>query len=175
MSSNRVIGIPELDGKLAAIASHKEQRRIVRKTFTAGNSVGRKAIRTEVNTSNLSPQLKRALKATIGSSFKKDRRNGQHAAKFGMSIGKRKPARRSGKNKTGVGIGKANVHWFLLGTKVRMVRKWRGRKLNRQRHAGQIKAIPAVANAYRKSANDIQQTMVRTALAEIESTVNRLK
>lgn len=172
--SNRTTGIAAVDRKLAALAS-KEQRRIVRKAMTAGLAVGRKAIRSEVSALPISPQLKRALRTTIASSFKRDRRITQHAARVGMGLGKRKPARRSGKNDTGVGISKHNVHWFLLGTKTRTVKTLRGRRLRRPRVAGQIKAVPAVANAGRKAAGEMIATVRRTALAEIESTVQRMR
>ena len=91
-----------------------------------------------------------------------------------MGLGKRKPAKRSGKNSgSGVGLSKQNVHWFLLGTKTRQVENFRGRKLNKRRKSGQIKAVPAVANAGRKALHDILATVRRTALAEIERTARK--
>ena len=92
-----------------------------------------------------------------------------------MGLGKRKPAKRSGRNAGGVGISKQNVHWFLLGTKTRYVRRFRGRKLNKLRHAGRIAAVPVVANAGRKAAGEIVRTVRRTALEEIESTVRKMR
>lgn len=166
--SNQITGIADIDAKLAILAS-KERRRIVRKSLGAGLAVGRKAIRAELNALQISTQLKRALRPAIASSFKRDPRINQHAARVGIGIGKRKPAKRSGKSRGGVGIGKANAHWFLLGTKSRFVRSKRGRP------AGAIKAVPAVANAGRKAAGQMIETVRRTALAEIEATVTRLR
>lgn len=172
--SNRTTGIAEIDRKLAAIGSSKEQRRIVRKAFTAGLKVGRDSIRTELKSAPISPQLRRALRTTIASSFKRNKRKGIHEARVGMGLGKRKASKRSGKSSGGVGIGKRNVHWFLLGTKTRTVRTIRKRRLKRARFSGQIRAIPIVANAGRKSASKMVQAIRRTALEEIEATLHKL-
>lgn len=165
--SNQVTGLAEVDRKLAELAS-KERRRIVRKAMNAGLTVGRKAIRDELTAAGVSPQLRNALARTIASGFKRARRSDEHAARVGMGLGKRKPAVRSGRNTGGVGIGKANVHWFLLGTRIRFARK-------PKRLAGRIKALPIVRNAGNRSAGQMVETIRRTALEEIEATVNRLR
>lgn len=142
-----VTGVEEIDRKLNGLAN-KEKRKIVRASTNAGMTVFAKALRKSVDAEQISPQLKRAMKATVGRRFRKKKPwlDGMEA-KVGFGVGKQKKdqsgkfvakaAKRSGKNKTGVGLGSRNVHWFALGTRVRRVRKT-GQEVGRIR---QVRAL----------------------------------
>lgn len=157
---SRVTGIAKVDARLAAVDS-KIARKIVRKATAAGLKVVSDHIRTEIKAAPISAQLKRALLKTVGRRFKKNRKTGMMEAKAGVAVGKKtKPLARSGRNKGGVGIGPRNVHWFVLGTKSRRVKKG-------GRFAGRITAVPVVARAGQKSAPIAKATMSRVALEEL--------
>lgn len=158
---SRITGVASVDRRLALLES-KVARRIVRKSTTAGLKVVSDAIRAEIKAAPISPQLKRSLARTVGRRFKKSRKTGQLEAKAGVAVGKKtKPLTRSGRNKGGVGIGPRNVHWFVLGTKNRTVKKTR-------QSSGRIKAVPVVAGAGQKAGPAARSTMERVAMQEIK-------
>jgi hypothetical protein len=171
---SKTTGIAEIDAKLAALAS-KSARRVARKATNAGLKVITDKIRLEIKTEPISPQLKRALLRTVGRRFKRDSRSDSMSAKAGLGVGKKsKPAKRSGKNKGGVGLTTRNLHWFALGTIQRLVTTRRGSSLKRKRYSGRIKAVPAVARAGRKAATEAISTIRRVALEEIANEVKKL-
>lgn len=63
-----VTGVEEIDRKLNGLAN-KEKRKIVRASTNAGMTVFAKALRKSVDAEQISPQLKRAMKATVGRRF----------------------------------------------------------------------------------------------------------
>lgn len=159
-SLSKVTGVHAVDQQLIKLES-KVARRIVRKATNAGLKEVTDAIRSEIKAAPLSPQLRRALLRTVGRRFKKNRRTGQLEAKAGVSVGKKtKPLNRSGRNKGGVGIGPRNVHWFILGTQNRTVKKTR-------RNSGRIKAVPVVARAGQKAGGTAKATMEKVAREEL--------
>lgn len=90
------------------------------KAVNAGLRIIRTAIRNEIP-----PSLKDAKKA-IGSGFKKGRKKDVKEAKVGAGVGQKRKAiakkaakqqeKRGKKGSSGIGIGVANIHWFILGT-----------------------------------------------------------
>lgn len=63
------------------------------------------------------------LRHTVKQRFRRrDRRTKGMVAKAGPGVGRQLPARRSGRNKGGVGLGGKNIHWGVLGTGVRLTK-----------------------------------------------------
>lgn len=124
-----LLGSKALDRKLAMLG-----RSSAKKAITAGIRAGMtpvaKAMRAAINAADASTALKRKARAQIGKRFAKAKGGplrGQQAAKVGFSVGKKAEARSSGR---GVGVGKENIHWFVLGTDERYHKetgRWVGR------------------------------------------------
>jgi hypothetical protein len=123
----RLEGSKQLERKLNAIAT--QGGKAVSRAAMAGAVVpAKKAIRRGVNSANISGPVKRAARTTIGSSVKKQP-GCEYGAKVGLSVGKPTKAKKAkasaraaaGKTgeKAGVGLSSANIHWFILGTKIR--------------------------------------------------------
>lgn len=107
-----VTGDKEIDASLQHLKIGGANK-IIRKGFTKALRVGLKAMKAKVPA-----QYKEAKKA-LGSRI--DRKGGksrdQHRAKVGAAVGKASAAEpKSRKKGTGVGIGGANLHWFIQGT-----------------------------------------------------------
>ena len=162
-----VTGIKEIDRKLDGLAN-KEKRKIVRASTNAGMTAFSKVLRTTVSAEAISPQLKRAMKLTIGRRFWRARlgQDGM-AAKVGFGVGKRKSPKRSGRNKSGVGIGSRNVHWFALGTRVRRV-KQTGQQVGRIR---QVRAMKKAMATGRTLAFSAMKSKAATTLRDVVRTM----
>jgi len=137
-------GFEDLDSILAELPD-KVKKRVVRSAVGAQMAVMRKAVRREIgSTPGISPQLKRPMKAAVGSRYKRNRRTHVKEAKVGFGVGRQKgTAKRSGKNKGGVGINKRNAHWFAVGTKSRY---------ENGAYRGRIESMDAVGRAVRNDA-----------------------
>jgi len=102
-----------------------------------------KKIRNEIPQRAGSSRLARAAKPTVSYSVKTKRiflgdRYGRiiESAKVGFGVGKqKKPAKR---DRPGVGVGKANIHWFVLGTDERQTRRGANRGKIAPRFQGMI-------------------------------------
>jgi hypothetical protein len=164
----RLAGMASIDRRLSKLAG-ASARKVVRSGMTAGLSVLVKQMRKEVAAEpGLSPHAKKALKRVVNKRFKKRKRQDALDAKAGFAVGKAREPQRSGKNKTGVGIGSRNVHWFALGTKLRRV-KSTGRSVGR---IAQVKIISRATAAAKGAA--LRQ--VRTVgLQKLTQEVNRLR
>jgi hypothetical protein len=151
-----VIGALELERKLRHIAD-QGGKSVSRAAMTGAVAPMKKAIRRSVNTAPVSGAVKRAARATIGSSVKKQ--VGGYGAKAGFGVGKQTKAKKTkahernvygqggAKIVRGVGLSSANIHWFVLGTKERTV-KSTGRKVGKI--APELEGlIPVAVNAAR--------------------------
>jgi len=164
----RLAGMASIDRRLSKLAG-ASARKVVRSGMTAGLSVLVKQMRKEVAAEpGLSPHAKKALKRVVNKRFKKRKRQDALDAKAGFAVGKAREPQRSGKNKTGVGIGSRNVHWFALGTRLRRV-KSTGKSVGR---IAQVKIISRATAAAKGAA--LRQ--VRTVgLQKLTQEVNRLR
>ncbi len=116
-------GLEEVREKLAAIRD-KGVKKAAKAGINAGLTPLVQGIRSEVNGASISPELKKAVRQTLGKRLKKSGED--YVGKAGFAVGrqtaKKKAAARSraaDKDKRGVGISTANVHWFVLGTQDR--------------------------------------------------------
>ena len=107
MFSAKITGDKALDRKLSHL-SDKGQARATKSAIGKALTVIARGIRNAIP-----PNLK-SVKKTVGTKNKKNKRKGIHEAKVGLGVGKQKKQARAGK--PGVGISKANVHWWALGT-----------------------------------------------------------
>lgn len=141
-------GIKEIDQKLDKLA-RREANKIARSAVNAGLTVLSKTIRKNLDSEDISPELKDAVKDTVGKRLEtgpKAAKNGA-SAKAGFGVGKntRSKLKRLEKKKAargekrGVGVNARNVHWFALGTK---------RRITKKGHVtGSIKPVTAVRRA----------------------------
>lgn len=117
----QVLGWKQLDRKLDRL-KRSSSRTALRAGINAGMVPIARALRTAVNATSASPQLKRAARKAIGKRFAKAKRGmarGQYQAKVGFGVGKMtKRAREKAEAHAGRGVGitKDNIHWFVLGT-----------------------------------------------------------
>jgi cell division septum initiation protein DivIVA len=120
-------GLKGLDDLLRKLDTIKD--RMAKKAAKAGVNAGltplAQAMRSAVNASPASPELKRAARKMIGKRLKK-KEGKDYVGKVGFAVGKatkakkEKAAKRSvDKSKKGVGVSQSNIHWFVLGTKDR--------------------------------------------------------
>ena len=164
-------GIDAIDRRLLELST-KSIRKVVRSAVSGAQTLGVRIVRQEIDADDsLSPQLKRALKRTLGSRFKRKRTGDLGMeSKFGFSVGKRNTAKRSGKNKSGVGIDKANAHWFALGTRIRTVKTGRfaGRRV------GKVTMVKVMSRAAKKIGRAVFTRMVQISRDKLKDEINTL-
>lgn len=175
MANRLVTGIAEIDRKLNALAS-REANKIARSAINAGLTPLAQGIRREIDGENISTDLKRALKSTVGKRLETNAkaRNGAYA-KAGFGVGKNTRARaaRAAKKKAGrgarkgVGISSNNVHWFALGTKQRFTKSPR-------RYVGAIAPIRAVRRAGQSAGSLVRPKVEAKARERLEAVVKSL-
>lgn len=166
--SFRLAGMASIDRRLAKLAG-SSARKVVRSGMTAGLTVLTTAIRKEVAAeSGISPQLKKALKRVVNKRFKKRKRQDALDAKAGFAVGKAKLPKRSGKNKTGKGLGSRNVHWFALGTRLRRVK-------STGKTVGRITQVRIVKRATKSAKGAALRKVRAVGLQKLEQEVNRLR
>lgn len=134
MANMQISGMRELEANLRRIT--KDGPPQISRAAMQGAAVPlKKSIRGAINGSPASGRMKRAARATIGSSVKKNA-DKTYGMKAGLGVGKRTKARQAkatarhgeykNKQKKGVGIGARNIHWATLGTKERFLKKQGG-------------------------------------------------
>lgn len=108
-----ITGQEDLDKKLAALKIGAANK-IARPALTKAARHLLKAAKAKVPPDL--KNLKRALGMRVDAKGGKSKN--QQRAKVGAGVGKssKAEAKRSGRNKGGVGIGGANIHWAILGT-----------------------------------------------------------
>jgi hypothetical protein len=183
MAIRIVTGIREVDQKLDKLA-RSEANKIARKSVNAGLSSLAKSLRSAIaNYSNISPEMKKALRKTVGKRFITGGRAARFgvAAKVGLGVGKgysgTKERKRFGRR--GVGISGNNVHWAARGTDERYTgsrtyrtktgsqrekRKTRGPR----RYRGAMPQIAVVKIAGRQGLSSVRAVMLEKALQAIE-------
>lgn len=110
MAGERILtGDKALDRKLKFL-ERKAGNRAARAGLGKGARLAAKKIKSEV------PSRLKTVRRAIGSSVKKGR-DGITTAKAGAAVGKASKAK-AAKRSTGggVGIGRQNIHWWILGT-----------------------------------------------------------
>ncbi len=122
-----LLGDKELERKLKHLSRRGSKRAITAGIRASMTPIAR-AMRAAINSSDATAELKRAARASIGARFGKTRRITERRAKVGFSVGKKakqiRAAYRSKKvDGKGVGISAANIHWFVLGTDERTLKK----------------------------------------------------
>lgn len=105
------------------------------------------------------------LRQAFGSKVKKFR-SGFVTAKAGAGVGKRKAAK-SRNGKSGVGISKNNIHWWVLGTGVRKNKKGNNR--------GRMPAHPVVKRGASKSESQAIQLAALEAWKTIRKDAEKLR
>lgn len=120
MAGTVLLGKPELDRKLNHLSGKASKRAIVAGIKASLIPIAR-AMRTGVNASSASHELKKAARQSIGSRFTRKRWESVREAKVGFAVGKSKKsvAKRSakrGEGRPGAGVSASNIHWFVLGT-----------------------------------------------------------
>lgn len=125
--AERIIGLKALDRKLRSLEKQGTVR-VSRATMVGMAAPLRSSIRKETDATAITGRgldargLKKAAKATVGSSIKRDKDTGELALKVGYGVGKQSKLRktkataRAAGGDAGVGISAANVHWIVLGT-----------------------------------------------------------
>ena len=141
-------GLQGLDKLVRTIGRLKDQS--AKRAAIAGLNAGVKelgrAIKTAVNASSASPELKRAARAAVGTRVLKNTESrAVIAAKGGFGVGLHRKRKRAtaaakrakraaaGKTTHGVGIDVSDIHWPVLGTSERQT----GSKTTQQFRGGQ--------------------------------------
>lgn len=119
-------GLKGLDALVKTLDGLKDKasKKAARAGVNAGLTVLAKAMRSAVNSSSASPNVKRRARDVIGKRLQKAQ--GQTTGKAGFGVGKRGKKYTQGLNdyqgareqaeRKGVGISASNIHWFILGT-----------------------------------------------------------
>jgi len=126
-STRIILGIPELDARLDGLKLAVANR-VARSALSKGVRVAVKKIKAEV------PSTQKHLRKAIGGYVKKQKRGANKGiveAKAGAAVGKNKAAQASDavaanaarNGKGGAGISAANIHWYIMGTQERTVKK----------------------------------------------------
>lgn len=116
---------------------------------------------------DLDPKAKKG-KLGVKSRFKKGSR--KIAAKVGFGIGKKKDAKPVvRKKRSGVGISRNNIHWWVAGTKTRTTKSGSDR--------GKMPSMqPGLARiAYSKSKGQINAEMIKRGALQLTKEINKLQ
>jgi hypothetical protein len=160
MPSTRIIlGIEELDRRLEgmklAIAN-----RCARAGLTKGARLAAKLIKKQV------PGSQKHIRKSIGSSVKKQKggpNRGFTQAKAGAAVGR--ASKETGKaargKRGGVGISAQNIHWYIMGTAERTVKKTGQR-------SGRMPANPIVQKAMASGKTQVIEAIKEGTLASID-------
>jgi len=120
-----LLGAKELEAKLGNL-----EKRVSKKAISAGIRAGMtpvvKAMRAAIN-SNVyaNASMKAGARRAVGKRFNKKRHKQIREAIVGFAVGRRGSRRyqllSKHKRPRGVGIAAANIHWFVLGTDIRLL------------------------------------------------------
>jgi len=167
----------------------KKAIQIAHSSVNAGLNPLTKSLRSAVNTSSASNELKRAARQTIGKRIVKQEGDIVYG-KFGFAVGKRPSANSRKAQKAqarkqlyqkggarGVGISTNNIHWGVLGTQERTTKgsnatTLRGKQISRgvPHRTGRMKPIFAglIERAVSSSKNDVLAAMQKKASQILE-------
>lgn len=166
-ASRTILGIPELDARLEGLQLAVANR-VARGALAKGMRVAVKKIKAQI------PSGQKQLRKAIGGSVKKQNRGANKGiveAKAGAAVGQKaskqkaaaqseKAARQAAK-KSGVGISAANIHWYILGTQERTVKKTGQR-------VGKMPANPVVQKAMASGKGQVLQAVKDGVMQGIE-------
>ncbi len=113
-------------------------KRAVQKGLTKAAQEGRKIVKAEIPS-----QYKTVRKATGWRALKRKHNNNEPGAKIGAGVGKRSKTKLQERGKRrGVGISRANIHWWFMGTKTRTTKSG----ANRGRMPPQSSPVAVILN-----------------------------
>jgi hypothetical protein len=165
-------GDKEIDKALAEIAKVGTANRIARSGLTKGIRVGVKAMRSEV------PSKAKSVKKALNGYVKRQKKTGINIAKLG-AVGKQTKNNNERSTKEGVGIAGQNVHWYVLGTKVRRVKSKEVMKTKLGRFMGkevaEMPSSPVVKEGWAKSKSEVQRTIREGVKAQLFREVSKAK
>jgi hypothetical protein len=162
MISGSITGDKAIDMKLKQLAG-SGQRKVARAAIGKALTILARGIRNAVD-----PKQKSAKKSIGSRNNKKNKKTGVHESKVGFGVGKRtKSKKQRDPKKGGVGIGKPNVHWLVLGTGHRTTDKGKG--------TGRMPAVGKdwVKKGISASKSDAFSAMQTTARAKILQEVSK--
>lgn len=152
--------------------------RAARSGLTKGVRLAAKKIRSQI------PSRYKDARKAIGHSVRMDKdgpHKGTTQAKAGTAVGKKKTGRKNlpksrGKGQKGIGIHPANLHWFILGTKDRYIRKGvnKGKWTGRMTRTGEPLFKNIVRNAVSSSRSEIMEVTRNGILDAMEREVQKL-
>jgi hypothetical protein len=151
-----VTGEREILARLKHLDS-KGQRKVTRAAIGAGQTVIRKEMRAQI------PPDQKDVRKTVASRYKRKKSTKLMEAKVGIGVGKQTGGRPQLRLATrpGVGISKANVHWWALGTGQRKTKSGESR--------GSMPDGPdVVKRAYAASESRAYQAMIAKAREKIQ-------
>lgn len=154
-----ILGIPELDKRLEGLKLAVANR-CARAGLSKGARLAAKKIKAEV------PSKQKHIRKAIGSSVKKQKagpNRGFTSAKAGAAVGRASKAveKKARGGKGGVGISAANIHWFIMGTQERTVKKT-GQK------AGRMPPNPIVQKAMERGKGPVIEAIKQGTLESID-------
>lgn len=154
-----IFGIPELDKRLEGLKIAVANR-CARAGLTKGARLAAKKIKAEV------PSKDKHLRKAIGSSVKKQKggpNRGYTQAKAGAAVGRASKAteKKARGNRGGVGISAENIHWYILGTQERTVKKTGQR-------SGKMPANPIVQRAMASGKSQVIEAIKEGTLTSID-------
>jgi hypothetical protein len=138
-----LLGDKQLERKLKHL-SHRGSKRAITAGIRAGMTPIAQAMRAAINSADASAELKREARKTIGARFGKTRKISERHAKVGFAVGKRQKQIKTAqkghgeRGGGGVGISAANIHWYVMGTDERVLKKGSARGPKAGHPTGQI-------------------------------------
>lgn len=159
----------------------KVVNRISRNALRRGLTVLRQAMQAAVPAAAITPgHQTRTVKQAIGQSLKKQSTSGLVEGKAGAAVGMKQAkvdkvvAARMGTNRRGVGISARNIHWYIMGTRLRHTggkNRRNGVTLtnSRVRSTGRMPMHPAIrtgANSALPVANSMIIQSIRAQIAK---------
>lgn len=160
MAERIVTGHKQVDRALKRL-ERKSANRAARAGLNKGVRLGAKLTKAKV------PSKLKTVRAAIGHSVKKDKR-GITQAKFGAAVGKsrrKKPPKRS--TSGGVGIGRANLHWWIQGTTTRRHKSGR--------NTGKMPENQIIRQTVRSGKTQIMNAIIEGATKAINRELEKLR
>lgn len=150
-------GVAECDAVLRAVGV-KVGNKAARSVLMKGVRLAAKRIKAQV------PSRQKSVRKAIGGTVRKEKGGADKGivkAKAGAAVGKSSTEPTGKGTKGGVGMAAANVHWYVLGTKNRRVRKTGQR-------VGKMPSHPIVKSAMAAAGGEIVSLMKRELRPAIE-------
>jgi len=119
-----LLGDKELDRNLRKLGEKSSKKAIVAGIRASMRPIAT-AMRRAINQAIADPELKAEARKTIGARFARKYKSDLREAKVGFGVGKKRAKQKAtGQGQSaGVGLTSRTVHWFVLGTKERRLKK----------------------------------------------------